>query len=64
MISANVSNLFDEFGGEGESFWRSEFKTVYFSSLSFSFFFFSCFYSLFLVQENGVCLKGIEECRS
>lgn len=37
MISANVSNLFDEFGGEGESFWRSEFKTVYFSSLFFLF---------------------------
>ena len=43
MISANVSNLFDEFGGEGESFWRSEFKTVYFSSLSFSFFSFPAF---------------------
>ena len=44
MMSANVSNLFDEFGGEGESFWRSELKTVYFSSLLFFFLFLPLFF--------------------
>ena len=64
MMSANVSNLFDEFGGEGESPKRKV-NLKWFIFPLFSLFFFLCLlFSLFLVQENGVCLKGIEECRS